>query len=181
MGRIPRIEIGPTLPFILPILFIPSKLFSGETVEREDLTGTIIGCAMKVHSALGAGFLESVYRNALAHELRKAGLDAVAERPIAVRYDGVLVGDFKADLLVEGIVIVEIKAVQAFAAAHEVQLVNYLTATGLETGLLFNFGTPKLEFKRKHRTYKKSVRQGEQDRQDEIRVAVLGPQTVETG
>ena len=124
-------------------------------MEHEDLTGTIIGCAMKVHTALGAGFLESVYRNALAHELRKTGLKIGCEQPIAVHYDGRIVGDFKADLLVEDAVIIELKAVQAFAAAHEVQLVNYLTATGIDIGLLLNFGTSKLEFKRKYRVYKK--------------------------
>jgi len=123
-------------------------------MEHEQLTETIIGCAMKVHRTLGPGFLESVYQNALAHELRKAGQRVECEKPIQVRYDGVVVGDFSADMLVEGVVMVENKAVQALSPAHEVQLVNYLTATSVEIGLLLNFGGEKLEFKRKHRTYR---------------------------
>ncbi len=123
-------------------------------MEHQQITETIIGCAMKVHSTLGPGFLESVYQKALAHELRKAGLRVECEQPIQVRYDGVVVGDFSADMLVEGLVMVENKAVQALVPAHEVQLVNYLTATGIEIGLLLNFGTEQLQFKRKHRTYR---------------------------
>ena len=99
-------------------------------------------------------FLESVYPKALAHELRKAGLVVECERPIAVEYDGVAVGEFCADKLVAGKVIVEEKAVQAIVPAHEVQLVNYLTATGIEIGLLLNFGAHRLEYKRKSRTYR---------------------------
>ncbi len=123
-------------------------------MDNEDLTGTIIGCAMKVHQTLGSGFLESVYQNALVYELRKAGLSVVAEARIQVRYEGIVVGDFVADLFVEGQVLIENKAVQSLVLAHEVQLVNYLTATGIEVGLLLNFGTQRLEFKRKHRTFR---------------------------
>jgi len=123
-------------------------------MEHEQLTETIIGCAMKVHRTLGPGFLESVYQKALAHELRKASLRVECEKPIRVHYDGVVVGDFSADMLVEGVVLVENKAVQTLSPAHEVQLVNYLTANGIEIGLLLNFGAEKLEFKRKHRTYR---------------------------
>lgn len=123
-------------------------------MEYEELTQEIIGCAMKVHSALGPGFLESVYQNALSHELRKNGVRHECERKIQVLYDGIVVGDFIADIFVEEVVIVENKAIQALAAAHEVQLVNYLTATGVDIGLLFNFGADRLEFKRKHRTYR---------------------------
>jgi GxxExxY protein len=123
-------------------------------MEHAELTKKIIGCAMKVHRTLGPGFLESVYQNALAHELRKAGLRVECEKPIQVTYDGIAVGDFSADMLVENAVMIENKAAQALAAAHEVQLVNYLTATGVEIGLLLNFGAEKLEFKRKHRTYR---------------------------
>jgi GxxExxY protein len=122
---------------------------------------------MAVHRALGPGFLESVYQNALLHELRKAGLPAEAGRPIHVHYDGVLVGTFVCDVLVAGIVLVENKAVQALAPAHEVQLVNYLTATGIEVGLLLNFGAHRLEFRRKTRTYLRGpCRRGRQDEQD---------------
>lgn len=123
-------------------------------MEHDTLTEKIIGCAMKVHSALGPGFLESVYRNALTYELRKAGLGVESEKPIAVRYDGVIVGDFVADLLVESSVILELKANQALVPSNEVQLVNYLTATNVEVGLLLNFGGQSLQFKRKTRTYR---------------------------
>ena len=119
-----------------------------------NLTQEIIGCAMKVHRTLGPGFLESVYQSALLHELRKARLKAEDQTAIAVHYDGVLVGSFVADILVDGRVIVENKAVRALAPIHEVQLVNYLTATGLEVGLLLNFGAESLEFKRRVRTYR---------------------------
>ena len=123
-------------------------------MEHKKLTETIIGCAMKVHRTLGPGFLESVYQKALAHELRTAGLTVECEKPIQVTYDGVVVGDFLENILVEGVVMVENKAVQALNPAHEVQLVNYLTATGIEIGLLLNFGGERLEFKRKYRSYK---------------------------
>lgn len=122
-------------------------------MEQEDLTRRIIGCAMKVHGALGPGFLESVYQNALAHEMRKIGLEVECERPIQVKYDGVVVGVFFADMLVSRCILIENKAVQSLVPAHEVQLVNYLTATGIEFGLLLNFGASKLEFKRKTRIY----------------------------
>ncbi len=109
---------------------------------------------MKVHSVLGPGFLESVYAKALAHELRKTGVSVECEKLITVKYDGVVVGEFSADKLVADKVMVEEKAVQALVPAHEVQLVNYLTATGVEVGLLLNFGAQRLEFKRKTRTYR---------------------------
>jgi GxxExxY protein len=123
-------------------------------MEEEELTEKIIGCAMKVHAALGPGFLESVYSKALAHELRQAGLKVEYEKQIKVQYDGVIVGEFSADKLVEERIMVEEKAIQALVTANEVQLVNYLTATGVEIGLLLNFGAQRLEFKRKTRTYR---------------------------
>ena len=136
-------------------------------MEHGELTEKIIGCAMTVHRTLGPGFLESVYQNALAYELRKAGLEVECERRIQVTYDGVVVGDFSADMLVQEVVLIENKAVQALVPAHEVQLVNYLTATGVEIGLLLNFGAERLEFKRKTRTYRpKERRQDLQDGQD---------------
>jgi len=95
-------------------------------MEHSEVTQQIIGCAMTVHSALGPGFLESVYQNALAHELKKTGLEVECEKRLQVTYDGVVVGDFLADMLINGIVLIENKAVQALAPAHEVQLVNYL-------------------------------------------------------
>lgn len=119
-----------------------------------DLCGQIIGLAMKVHSKLGPGFLESVYRNALALELRKAGLKVELEKPISVYYESELVGAFMADILVNETTIVERKAVQVLAKVHEVQLVNYLTSTGLDDGVLLNFGGPRLEYKKKFRVSK---------------------------
>jgi GxxExxY protein len=122
-----------------------------EEEKGYDLCGKIIGAAMKVHSTLGPGFLESVYQNALVWELRKVGIKAEAERPITVRYDGQIVGAFTADLLVNDIVIVELKVSSAIAKIHEVQVVNYLVATGLDEGLVLNFGAERLEFKKKFR------------------------------
>ena len=126
-----------------------------EAPEAYDLCGKVIGLAMKVHSALGPGFLESVYQNGLIWELRKGGFKAEAERPISVQYDGQIVGAFTADLLVNDSLIIELKSSQSLAKAHEVQLVNYLVATGLEEGLLVNFGAERLEFKKKFRLPKK--------------------------
>ena len=122
-----------------------------EVPETYDLCGQIIGLAMKVHSALGPGFLESVYQNALIWELRKGGLRSEAQKPISVKYNGQIVGAFAADLLVNDSVIVEVKAIQTLAKPHEIQLVNYLTATGLNEGLLLSFGADRLEFKKKFR------------------------------
>lgn len=121
-----------------------------------DLSGKVIGLAMKVHRALGPGFLESVYQKALLYELTKAGFTAESDRPIQVRYDDVIVGDFKADLIVNGELILELKAISAIAVEHEVQLVNYLTATGKNIGVLLNFGARSLEFKKKFRNPKPS-------------------------
>lgn len=108
-------------------------------MEHEELTERIIGCAMKVHRVLGAGFLESVYQKAFAHELRKSELRVNCEMKLQVQYDGVPVGDFVADMVVNEVIIIENKAVQSLSTIHEVQLVNYLTATGINVGLLFNF------------------------------------------
>lgn len=119
-------------------------------MEHEHLTRAIIGCAMIVHRALGPGFLESVYQNALAWELQSAGIPVECERRLEVRYRKVIVGEFVADMIVAERVLVELKAVRALATAHEVQLVNYLTATGIEVGLLLNFGTDRLTLKRRN-------------------------------
>ncbi len=126
-----------------------------EAPEAYDLCGKVIGLAMKVHSTLGPGFLESVYQSALLWELRKGGFKAEAERPISVHYDGQLVGAFTADLFVNDSLMVELKASQSLAKAHEVQLVNYLVATRIDEGLLVNFGAERMEFKKKFRLPKK--------------------------
>ena len=125
----------------------------GLWMEEEELTGTIIGCAYKVHNTLGPGFLEKVYENALRIELAKQGLKVAQQVPVKVHYEGQVVGDYYADLLIEDKIIVELKAIQTLSKAHEVQLVNYLTATGIDLGLLINFG-PSVNVKRKHRQYK---------------------------
>lgn len=122
-------------------------------MEDEDLSRTIIGCAYKVHTALGTGFAEKVYENALRIELDKMGCRIKQQEPIAVSYDGQVVGDYTADRWVNERIIIEVKAVQTLAKEHEVQLVNYLTATGVNDGLLINFG-PSVQVKHKYREYK---------------------------
>ena len=97
---------------------------------------------------LGCGFLEKVYENALAHELRKRGLSMQQQFPVQVNYDGALVGEYVADLMVEGCVLVELKAVKEMDAVHAAQCMNYLKATGLKVCLLINFGKPRIEIKR---------------------------------
>ncbi len=99
-------------------------------------------------NALGAGFLEKVYENALALELRKSGLEVKQQAPVSVFYEGTLVGEFFADLLVSNTVIVELKAVKEFSDAHAAQCLNYLKATGQPICLLLNFGKPRVEVKR---------------------------------
>lgn len=112
------------------------------------LTEKIIGCAFKVSNTLGPGFLEKVYENALAHELRKAGLDFRQQYPISVLYDGTVVGEFLADLMVNEQVIIELKATKSLDDTHLAQCLNYLKATGLPLCLLINFGTPRVQVKR---------------------------------
>ena len=122
-------------------------------MKDDDLTRVIIGCTYKVHSALGPGFIEKVYENALRIELEKIGLRVKQQEPINVIYDGQVVGEYFADLWVDERVVIELKATQSLVKRHEVQLVNYLTATGIDCGLLLNFG-PSVEVKRKFREYK---------------------------
>ncbi len=104
--------------------------------------------------ALGAGFFELVYRNALVIELRRSGFEFETERLIEVVYVGEIVGTFAADLLVNGRLIVELKATQCLLKVYEVQLVNYLTATSVDEGLLLNLSGPRLEYKKKFRVHK---------------------------
>jgi GxxExxY protein len=113
-----------------------------------EVTEAIIGAAFEVHSALGYGFLEAVYRNAMAVELRKRGLDAVTESRMEVRYKGEVVGTYSADMVVNDTVIVEFKVAEEYRKADEAQLLNELAATGKPVGLLINFGRRKVEFKR---------------------------------
>ncbi len=115
--------------------------------KHKELTGEIINAAHTVHNALGYGFLEKVYHKSLFIELRKRGYSVESEKPIEVRYNNQVVGDFFADLLVENKVVVEIKATDKYANVFEAQLLNYLKAAGLEVGLIINFG-PSVEVKR---------------------------------
>jgi GxxExxY protein len=115
----------------------------------------MMACAVNIRKQLGPRYLESVYKNSMLVELEKNHLSYETEKPIPVYYEGVLVGDFKADIVVEGILILELKAVNSLHMAHEIQLVNYLTATGINHGLLINFGSEELQFKRKYRIYRK--------------------------
>ncbi len=112
------------------------------------LTGEIIRCAFSVSNELGAGFLEKVYENALAHELRKTGFAVEQQKEIQVTYDNMVVGQYTADLVVNGSVIVELKAVKEFNNVHYAQCMNYLKATGMKICLLINFGVPKIQIKR---------------------------------
>jgi GxxExxY protein len=112
-----------------------------------NVTEKIIGALFVVYNALGYGFSEKVYENALMLELQKLGLDAEQQKPITVYYDGQAVGEYAADIIVNGVVIVELKAVRQLLKEHEAQLLNYLKATMIEVGLLLNFG-PKAVFKR---------------------------------
>ena len=114
----------------------------------EDLTKKIIKCFYKVYDELGPGFLESVYEKSLMIELKELGLKAVNQQSLNVFYKKNLVGDFKADVIVEAKIIIEIKAITKLTSQHEAQLINYLKATGNKLGLLVNFGE-KLEFKRR--------------------------------
>src|SRR5262249_41565546 len=116
-----------------------------------DLTSKVLEACFEVSNELGAGFLESVYQKALLIALREREINAEERAPLSVTFRGEVVGEFFADILVEGKVILELKAVEALAPEHQAQLINYLQATGIEIGLLINFGTPRLEYKRLYR------------------------------
>jgi GxxExxY protein len=115
---------------------------------RDELTGKIIGACFRVANGLGHGFPEGVYLNALMLELADEGLEASRQVPLAVTYRGVTVGEYFADIVVASRVILELKSVTCLLTEHQAQLINYLTATGHDTGLLINFGRPRLEYKR---------------------------------
>ncbi len=115
---------------------------------EETLTEKILGGAFKIHNALGYGFLEKVYENALAVELIQTGVPVEQQKTIPVHYEGTVVGNYIADIVVGSRVILEIKAARQSDPAHEAQLLNYLKATGIRVGLLLNFGSSKLQYKR---------------------------------
>ena len=138
----------------------------GQTTMRfEELTEKVIGCAYAVHNKMGFGFLEGVYQKCLMIELRKAGLACRAQEPLRVYYGDEPVGEYVADIIVEDCLILELKSTRSIAKRHEVQLVNYLTATGMDVGLVINFGAEKVEVRRKVR----SLEQLGESRRDEKR------------
>lgn len=119
-----------------------------DSARLNALSGDVIGCSFTVLNTLGAGFLEKVYENALAIELREKGFAVAQQHGLTVVYHGALVGEYFVDLLVEESLLVELKTVRAFDDAHCAQCVNYLKAAGLPLCLLLNFGKPRLEIKR---------------------------------
>lgn len=121
-----------------------------------ELTEKVIGMAMEIHRVMGPGFNESIYHRSLEVELAAEGIPFESEVPINVFYKGKLVGKFEADLVITigKRLLIELKSCEAIVKAHEVQVVNYLTATGIDDGLILNFGAPSLQFKRKFRIYR---------------------------
>ena len=126
-----------------------------DIITTDQLITEVIECAKRIRRQLGPGFLEKVYKNAMVVELRKLKLNFETEKLIQVLYDGIVVGEYRTDIIVEGRLILELKATQDLSIANEVQLVNYLTSTQIDDGLLINFGSDKLLFKRKYRIYRK--------------------------
>jgi GxxExxY protein len=127
--------------------------FQRSSEVDNDLVRSIIGLAMKVHRTLGFGFPETVYRNSLVIELKKAAILFECHPSLSVMYEGIEVGLYQADLIVDGKLIVELKATEALTDEHCIQLVNYLAATKIDDGLVINFGAPSLQFRTKTRTY----------------------------
>jgi len=118
---------------------------------HKELTEKLIEASLEVMKELGSGFLESVYEKALLIILRQKGITVRSQVPLKVSFRGEVVGEFFADILADEKVIVELKAVKVLMPEHQAQLINYLKATGIDVGLLINFGTPKLEVRRVHR------------------------------
>jgi GxxExxY protein len=119
-----------------------------KSFKFKELTHTIIGAGFEVYNTLGYGYLEKVYENALVVELKAKGIPMETQKEMVVTYKGIEVGRYVADIIVESTVVVEVKSVEILSPAHEAQLLNYLNGTGLEVGLLMNFGKQKLEYKR---------------------------------
>ena len=126
--------------------------------DISELIDAVNGCAVRVRRQLPQGYVEAVYKNAMVIELHKLGLPFEIEKPIKVYYDGLVVGEYRADIIVDDRILLELKAVQNLCTAHEVQLVNYLTATGINDGLLINFGGEKIEIRHKYRIYQKQFK-----------------------
>jgi len=122
--------------------------FRGKKMLYEELTGKILQACFEVSKELGIGYLESVYEESLLVALQQKGLRAENQIPLKVKFRGVEVGDFYVDVLVEGKILIELKTAQNLTNAHYAQTINYLKATGIEVGLLINFGNPKIEYRR---------------------------------
>lgn len=123
-----------------------------EAMPREivykELSYEIVGAAMEVHKVLGPGYLEKVYQKALAHELRLRNIPFEEYKHLIVRYKNVVVGNYEADIVVDGKIILELKAVQEIHPKHKAQIQNYLTTTGFKLGIILNFGATSLQYKR---------------------------------
>ena len=119
----------------------------GEKYPHAELTEKLIGCAIQVHRELHGGYVEAIYENAFAHELQKCGLGAERQKRLPVSYDGVPVGEHRADLIVEGKVVVELKALSELTKQHVAQVMSTLRAAGLQVGLLLNFGRPMVTYR----------------------------------
>lgn len=118
-------------------------------MKYKEITEKIIGCAFRVYNTMGFGFLESVYEKCMLIEFNRIGLDIESQKPIKVYYNNEIVGDYIVDIIINNLIIVELKSVRKIVKVHEMQLVNYLTATRKPLGLLINFGEEKVEVKRK--------------------------------
>ena len=123
-------------------------------MERKELIDLIAECAKRVRGQLTPGFEEKVYKNAMLIELHDSGVNVETEVPFKVYYKNHIVGDYRADIIADHRVIIELKAVNALLPIHEVQLVNYLTATGIDDGMLINFGSERIEIRYRSRLYK---------------------------
>lgn len=117
----------------------------------DELSYSIIGSCYEVYKELGYGFLEKVYENALVYELKNKGFEVEIQKSVKVTYKGVIIGDYIADIIVNSKIILELKSIEKLNVIHEVQLVNYLKATGIEVGLLINFNPNKVEIKKKYK------------------------------
>ena len=138
-----------------------------------DLAGKVIGCAMEVHRELGSGYLEKVYENALLVALGESGIRADSQIPLKVTYHGVEVGDYIADIIVEDKLVVELKAVQNLIPVHEMQLVSYLKSTGIDEGVLLNFGSSRLQYKKKYRDLDDALRRKAINKSHSVNSAIL--------
>ena len=128
---------------------------NNDYLDIEEIITTVMDCAARVRKHLHAGYLEKIYEKALLIELKETGLEADSQVELNVQYKGEILGTFAVDILVENRLVVELKATQDISPAHEMQVANYLTATGIDDGLIVNFGNENsIQFRRKYRTYR---------------------------